>query len=98
MTQPRQSTPAYELYQCCQTLKRALLDMVRDIDAGRLEDDTLPRDHDFIRKQLGRREVIVGVMAEGKRTFIPRVRPEYVSGQWDGDGPTNPEGGAERVD
>ena len=41
------------------TLKRALEAMIADIDAGRLADGTLPRDYEFIRCLMGRRELIV---------------------------------------
>lgn len=41
------------------TCERALEAMIRDIRAGRLVDDTLARDYDFLRHLMGRREVIV---------------------------------------
>lgn len=33
--------------------------MIADIRAGRLVDDTLPNDYDYLRTLMGRREVIV---------------------------------------
>lgn len=42
------------------TMGRALRDMAADVEAGRLVDDTLPRDMDFLRHLMGRREIIVG--------------------------------------
>lgn len=41
------------------TLERGLEAMIADIRAGRLVDDTLPNDWDYIRHLMGRREVIV---------------------------------------
>lgn len=41
------------------TLEKALEAMIADIRDGRLVDDTLPRDYEFIRHLMGRREIIV---------------------------------------
>lgn len=47
------------LQQWGDTLERALEAMIGDIKAGRLLDDTLPNDWEYIRHLMGRREVIV---------------------------------------
>ena len=47
------------LQQWGDTLERALEAMIGDIKAGRLMDDTLPNDWEYIRHLMGRREVIV---------------------------------------
>ena len=47
------------LKQWGDTLERALEAMIGDIKAGRLLDDTLPNDWEYIRHLMGRREVIV---------------------------------------
>lgn len=41
------------------TARGALEDMIADIDAGRLMDDTLPRDMEFLRRLMNRRETLV---------------------------------------
>lgn len=56
------------LHEWAGTLERALETMIADARAGKLVDDTLPRDYDFIRHLMGRRELIVNeIMLAGKR-------------------------------
>lgn len=44
------------------TAERALEQMIDDIRAGKLYDDTLVQDFDFLRHLMGRREVIIEAM------------------------------------
>lgn len=78
---PRQSSTEYELWQCCQTLRQALVDTIADIDRGRIEGDTIDRDVSFIRTQLGRRDVLLSVLAQ-RRAYRAQVHPEYITGDW----------------
>ena len=59
------------------TLERALNDMIADIRANKLIDDTLERDYDYIRHLMGRREIIVNeIMLANSRHRGPG-RPLY---------------------
>ena len=78
---PTQSSPEYELWQCCQTLRQALVDTIADIDRGRIEGDTIDRDVSFIRTQLGRRDVLLSVLAQ-RRAYRAQIHPEYITGDW----------------
>lgn len=48
------------LRQWGDTCARALEEMIADIRAGKLVDDTLPNDYAYLRTLMGRRAVIVG--------------------------------------
>lgn len=47
------------LSEWARTARGALEDMIADIDAGRLMDDTLPRDMEYLRRLMNRRETLV---------------------------------------
>ena len=60
------------------TCARACEAMIADIRAGRLVDDTLVADYDYLRRLMGRREIIVNeIMKAGSRHRGPGT-PLYV--------------------
>jgi len=59
------------------TAERALEDMISDLRAGKLYDDTLARDFDFLRHLMGRREIIVNEIARANSRHRGPGTPGY---------------------
>lgn len=74
---PERETWASMLQDWAGTAERALEDMISDIRAGKLYDDTLARDFDFLRHLMGRREIIVNEIARANSRHRGPGTPGY---------------------
>ena len=74
---PERETWASMLQQWGGTAERALEAMIADIRAGKLYDDTLAQDFDFLRHLMGRREIIVNEIAKANSRHRGPGTPGY---------------------
>lgn len=65
------------LAQWAVTLERGLEAMIADARAGRLVDDTLVQDFNYLRHLMGRREVIVGEILQANARHRGPGTPLY---------------------